>query len=162
MIVRPSRFRKTAFVFAIPDSTSHAAKTRRMAEKSDGRPNYLAHLGYVFGGIDHPERSDAVPFLESRLRNVPAGIFHPGTTQTRAGALTERRCCFSGIAFVMSPPATSVTSGKKLSEALHRQQRRCVAPRRMSPIGRNKTDAAHQVREVAPLSVLPPFFSRRS
>ena len=54
MIERPSHLGRVALVFGIPDSTSNAEKTPKAAEKSDERPRQLAHLGYLFGGHDHP------------------------------------------------------------------------------------------------------------
>ena len=55
-----------------------------------------------------------------------------------------------------------VTLTKKLSEALRRLRRRCVAPRRTSPSRRDKPTPAHQVREVASTAASPLLFPRRS
>ena len=55
MIERPCHVDRHTFVVAPPESTSRKGKTRRTAEKSGERPPKLAQLGYLFGGIDHPE-----------------------------------------------------------------------------------------------------------
>ena len=50
---------------------------------------------------------------------------------------------------------TSVTSAKKLSEALRRKRHRCVSPRQTSPSREGKPTPAQQVREVAATAVSP-------
>ena len=88
MIERPRDSGSLTFVFALPASTSHAEKTPRMAEKSDGRPRQLARLGFLFGGIGHPAE-------ELTTRNSP----------------TKR--CFKRVAFIMCPVALFILEQRK-------------------------------------------------
>ena len=53
MMGRPCRLGGPALVLAPPESTSRAAQTPTMAEKSDERARWLAQPCYLFGGIDH-------------------------------------------------------------------------------------------------------------
>ena len=68
IIRRPCHLGKLTFVLANPDATSRAEKTPRTAEKSDERPPYLDHLGYLFGGIDLPVRDLATRKSPSECR----------------------------------------------------------------------------------------------
>ena len=77
MIERPSHLGSLTFVSAPQESTSFAERTPRMAEKFEERPRNLAHSGYFFGGIGHPER-------ELTPRNSP--------TTCRLGAVASLVC----------------------------------------------------------------------
>ena len=117
-------------------------ETPTMAEKSDERTRLLAHLGYVSGGMGRPEEgrlscakhSNQVPSWGRRPRYVPGGIFHPDGTQTSAGEIIARRCRPGGIAFVISPPAsTSRADESNAGEELGRSVTSVAGPSRFLP-----------------------------
>ena len=60
-------------------------------------------------------------------------MFHPGATQTNAGAKFERRCCLGSVALVISPPAsTSRADGRNVGEEIERIATSTAAPLRLS------------------------------
>ena len=74
-----------------------------------------------------------MPFRESRLRYVPGGFFHPGETETHAGATIKRRGCLGSVAFVISPPAsTSRADERSAGEEIERIATSTAAPLRLS------------------------------
>ena len=74
-----------------------------------------------------------MPPWNRRLRYVPGGMFHPGATQTNAGAKFERRCCLGSVALVISPPAsTSRADGRNVGEEIERIATSTAAPLRLS------------------------------
>ena len=80
------------------------------------------------------KQSNQVPPWGRRLSCVPGGSFHPGATQTSAGEIIGRRCCFGGLAFVISPPAsTSRADECNVGEEIERSATPTAAPSRFSP-----------------------------
>ena len=105
----------------------------------------------MFGGMGRPgsetqtcaEEPNQVPFRESRLRYVPGGSFHPGETETNAGATIKRRGCVGSVAFVISPPAsTSRADERNVGEEIERIATSIAAPLRFPP-----ADAAEQAEQ---------------
>ena len=75
-----------------------------------------------------------MPFWESRFRYVPGGSFQSGATQTNGGAIFGRRGALSGVAFVISPPAsTTRADGSNVGEEIGRSATSIAAPFRCSP-----------------------------
>ena len=98
------------------------------------------------GRIGHSDQSNHVPPWGRRLCCVPGDIFHPGATQTHAGAILERRCCLGGIAFVISPPGSTFRGDERnVGEEIERSATSKAAPLRVSPANvaeqRGETDA---------------------
>ena len=148
MIERPCHYGRVASVFAPPESTYRAEKTPPTAEKSAERPRQPPRLRYLFGGIGRLEgetqtcarQSHQMPPWGRRLSCVPSCSFQPGATQTTGGEIIERRCRLSGMAFVISPLAsTSRANESNVGEEIER-----IAASTAAPLRRRPADVAEQ------------------
>ena len=177
MVERPRHLGRVPLVPAPPESTPRAEGTPTTAETLDGQPRYLAHFGYLFGGLGHPEGERQTCAKHSN--RVPSGgvasVMCPVAFSIQAERKPVAAKELSDVAVSAASPLllprqtpplgrTKVTSAKKLSEALRRQRRRCVYPQRNSPNRRRKTDARTSTKRSrlfcgVPTATFPPELS---
>ena len=123
MIGRPCRLGGPALVLAPPESTSRAAQTPRMAEKSDERARWLAQPCYLFGGIDH---------LGGELTT------RDSRTKCRSGRAASVMCPEALFILARRKPVAS----KYLSDVAASAESPSLPPRRRRPLGRTSVTSA--------------------
>ena len=105
------------------------ARRRRQRRRRNRTSGRVSRPSLVICSAEVTTRRENWPLETVRFCHVPGGSFRPGATPVNGVKIIGRRCCLSGIAIVISPPApTSRADESNVGEEIGRSATSIAAP----------------------------------